>query len=80
MIVAVMVIRAMKGPFDPVMARKSIRALLAEISMPMTAEWKEQTEALRLEAADYIMAKYFNGMSKQYWQERKGSITISKAT
>jgi hypothetical protein len=78
MMVAIMVIRAMKGPFDPVVARKCIRALLAEVKTPMTVGWKEQTEALRLEAADHIMAKYFNEMGKQFWKERKGSLPISE--
>lgn len=78
MMVAIMIVRAMKGPFDPVIARKSIRALLVEVKTPMSAEWKEQTEALRMEAADHIMAIYFNEMGKQFWKERKGSLPISE--
>lgn len=78
MMVAIMIIKSMKGPFDPVIARKCIRILLAEVKAPMAAEWKEQTEAFRLEAADYIMAKYFNSVSKQFWQPRNDSVPISK--
>lgn len=77
MMVSIEVIRAMKGPFEPVLARKSIRKLLAEIKVPMDAETKLQTEAFRLEAADFIMAKYFNCTRKAFWQERNGSVTIS---
>lgn len=78
MMVAVMIIREMKGPFEPAVARICIRKLLAEVKMPLEAEWKLQTEAFRLEAADFIMAKYFNQMRQAYWKPRNGSVPISK--
>ena len=77
MMVSIEVIRAMKGPFESVLARKNIRKLLAEIKAPMDVETKLQAEALRLEAADFIMAKYFNQTRKAFWQERGGSVAIS---
>ena len=77
MMVAIEVVRAMKGPFEPALARRCIRQLLAEIKVPMDAETKLQTEAFRLEAADFIMAKYFNQTRKAFWQERNGSVSIS---
>ncbi|MFD1468227.1 hypothetical protein ACFQ48_08330 [Hymenobacter caeli] len=76
MMVSIEVIRAMKGPFEPILARKSIRKLLAETTVLMDAETKMQTEAFRLEAADFIMAKYFNQTRKAFWQERGGSVII----
>jgi hypothetical protein len=78
MMVAIMIVRAMKGPFEPAIARKSIRKLLVEVKNPMPAEWKIETEAYRLEAADFIMAKYFNHTAKVFWKPRNGSVPISK--
>ncbi|MET4073852.1 hypothetical protein [Hymenobacter sp. UYCo722] len=78
MMVCIMIIRAMKGPFEPEMARKSIRKLLAETNRDVDLELKLQTEAFRLEAADFIMAKYFNSTRKAFWVERNGSVDISK--
>ena len=80
MMVAVMVIRNMKGPFEPRVVRKSIRKLLTEVKVPTDADMKLRTEALRLEAADDIMVKYLNYMRKAYWNEIKGSITISETS
>lgn len=80
MMVCIMIIRAMKGPFEPALARKSIRKLLAETKVPADDETKLQTEAFRLEAADFIMAKYFNSTRKAFWVERNGSVDISKST
>ena len=74
MMVCNQVIRAMKGPFEPVIARKNIRKLLAESRMPIDAEMKLQSEALKLEAADFIMVSYFNYTCKVFWKERNGSI------
>lgn len=78
MMVAVMIIREMKGPFESAVARSCIRKLLAEVKTPTSAEWKLQTEAFRLEAADYIITKYFNQMRQAYWKPRSGSVPISK--
>ncbi|GAA4045556.1 hypothetical protein GCM10022409_34490 [Hymenobacter glaciei] len=80
MMICIMIIRAMKGPFEPELARKSIRKLLAETKRPADMEMKVQTEAFRLEAADFIMAKYFNATRRTFWLERNGSVPISKTS
>jgi hypothetical protein len=65
--VCIELIRNMKGPFEPVLARKCIRKLLAEIRKPLTPEELISTHANRLEAADKIMSIYFNQTAKTYW-------------
>jgi hypothetical protein len=65
--VCIELIRKMKGPFEPVLARKCIRKLLAEIRKPLTPEELISTHANRLEAADKIMSIYFNQTAKTYW-------------
>lgn len=65
--VCIELIRKMKGPFEPVVARKCVRRLLAEIKKPLTQEELISTHANRLEAADRIMCTYFNQTAKTYW-------------
>ena len=65
--VCIELIRKMKGPFEPVVARKCIRKLLAEIKQPLTSKELTATHANRLEAADRIMCTYFNQTAKTYW-------------
>ena len=67
--VCIELVRKMKGPFEPVLARKCIRKLLAEIKQPLTPEELISTHANRLEAADKIMYGYFNQTAKTYWKE-----------
>ncbi|HEX8659296.1 MAG TPA: hypothetical protein VF690_17285 [Hymenobacter sp.] len=63
------IIRAMKGPFEPQVARRNIRKLLAEPKPSLEAETRAELAAFRLEAADYIMAKYFNYTLKTFWTD-----------
>ncbi|WP_151087220.1 hypothetical protein [Hymenobacter baengnokdamensis] len=60
-------IRKMKGPFEPAVARKCIRKLLAEINQPLASKELIATHANRLEAADRIMCTYFNQTARTYW-------------
>jgi hypothetical protein len=61
------VIRKMKGPFEPVIARKQIRKLLAEIQFSLCEQNLIATHSMRLEAADRIMCGYFNQTACTYW-------------
>ena len=63
------VIRKMKGPFEPVVARRNIRKLLAEPNKSLPEAERTALAAFRLEAADFIMAKYFNQTLKSFWKE-----------
>ncbi len=65
--VCIEVIRTMKGPFEPAVARRNIRKLLGEVKFPLDESCKTEVAALRLEAADSIMAKYFNHTLKTFW-------------
>jgi hypothetical protein len=65
--VCIELIRKMKGPLEPALARKCIRKLLAEIRQPLTPKELTSTHANRLEAADKIMSIYFNQTVKTYW-------------
>ncbi len=62
-------VRKMKGPFEPVIARKCIRRLLAEIKQPLTPEEVISTHAHRLEIADKIICGYFNQTARTHWKE-----------
>ena len=65
--VCIEVIRTMKGPFEPSVARRNIRKLLTESKLPLDENQKTALAALRLEAADSIMAKYFNHTRRTFW-------------
>ena len=59
----------MKGPVEPSVARKNIRKLLAETILSISETNKVELDAFKLEAADSIMAKYFNHTLKIFWVE-----------
>ena len=59
----------MKGPVEPSVARKNIRKLLAETILSISEANKIELNAFKLEAADSIMAKYFNHTLKTFWVE-----------
>lgn len=52
--VCIELIKRMKGPFEPSLARKCVRKLLAEIKQPLKPKELLSTHANRLEAADKI--------------------------
>lgn len=61
------IVRTMKGPFEPSVARRNIRKLFTESKNILDESQKTELAALRLEAADSIMAKYFNHTLKTFW-------------
>ena len=63
------IIRAMKGPFEPATARKNVRRLLAEPKQSLPEATRIALAAFRLEAAESIMAKYFNNTLKTFWKD-----------
>ncbi|RZK31963.1 MAG: hypothetical protein EOO61_17385 [Hymenobacter sp.] len=76
--VCIELIRKMKGPFEPAVARKCIRKLLAEIKKPLSPEEVISTHANRLEAADRIMCTYFNQTAKTYWAKWNKDSSTSR--
>jgi hypothetical protein len=77
--VCIELIRKMKGPFEPAVARKHIRMLLAEVKQPLKPKELVSTHANRLEAADKIMCTYFNQTVKTYWEKwNKGEWNIDE--
>jgi hypothetical protein len=61
------IIRAMKGPLKPTVARRLVRQLLAEVKIEMHPDNLTALHAFRLEAADKIMALYFNHTLHTFW-------------
>lgn len=66
--VCIELFRRMKGPIEPATARKNVRRLLAEIKQPLTQSELVSTHANRLDAAENIMALYFNQTARAYWK------------
>lgn len=65
----VKIIRAMKGPLEPAVARRLIRQLLAEVKTEMDPNDLIALHAIRLEAADKIMALYSNDTLRTFWNK-----------
>ena len=61
------IIRAMKGPIAPPVARRLVRQLLAEVKAEMSLDDLTALHALRPEAADIIMALYSNYTLHTFW-------------
>lgn len=76
--VCIELIRKMKGPFEPALARKCIRKLLAEVKQPLTSKELTATHANRLEAADRIMSIYFNQTARTYWAKWNKGESVTK--
>ncbi len=72
----------MKGPLAPPVARRLVRQLLAEVKADIPPADLTALHAFRLEAADKIMALYFNHTLHTFWKQwNSGSwppIDISK--
>ena len=69
------VIKSMKGPFEPVSLRKNIRKLLADRIVDADLELQLASEAFKVDAADSLMAIYFNYYYKAYWKDWGKPIT-----
>jgi hypothetical protein len=69
MLTCIPVIQAMKGPFEPVELRRNIRKLLGKGSAQPDSELQLAAEAFKAQAADFLMAKYFNHYFKVYWKD-----------
>lgn len=71
-IACVEIIRAMKGPFEPLIARRLLRQLFAEADKDVALNSRTALYAFRLEAAEHIEAIYFNHTRRVFWSKYNG--------
>ena len=74
------IIRAMKGPLKPTVARRLVRQLLAEVKIELPSDDLTALHAFRLEAADKLMALYFNHTLHTFWAKWNNGLWPSVDT
>ena len=75
------IIRVIKGLIEPSIARRLVRQLLAEVNAELTPDDLTALHAFRLEAADKIMALYFNHTLCTFWKKwNNGEWPTSEAS